>query len=167
MGTKEMKFTERLRQAANHAGVGPTQAAIADALGLNRQTVNRWFFGSAPTVETLMEIARKWNVSADWLATGDGEMIPPSPDGLSVEERELVRSYRSASPQVRKVLATMARAARKSVLFIVATIPPLLSPSNTEAGVLHNTFASTAAILHIGRKLLKLLHLSLCQRFAM
>lgn len=155
-------FRERLQQAAFFAGVGTTQASMANALGLNRQTINRWFLGGEPSAENLLDISRKWGVSAEWLQSGAGEMLPKpaTTDALNTEERELLRSYRSATPQTRQLLRTMARAARKSVIFLAATIPPLLSPSNAEAGVLHKHSALTAAVIHIGRKWLKFLQLS-------
>ena len=37
-----MTFYERLLLAATHAGVQPKQSAIAKALGIQRQKVNKW-----------------------------------------------------------------------------------------------------------------------------
>ena len=159
-------FRERLQQAAYFAGVGTTQASMANALGLNRQTINRWFLGGEPSAENLLDISRKWGVSAEWLQSGEGEMLPKpaTTDALNTEERELLRSYRSATPQTRQLLRTMARAARKSVIFLVATIPPLLSPPSAEAGALHNSFAPIQSTLHIVRKWLR--RLAFCPNFA-
>lgn len=129
-------FSERLLRAARYAGIPDTQAGIAKALGLKRQTVNHWFTSGEPTAENLLEIAAKLVVSAEWLRSGEGDMLPPPSSELPADERELLRSYRSATPQTRQILRTMAKAARKSVLFMVATIPPLLSPySDAEAGI--------------------------------
>lgn len=129
-------FSERLLQAARYAGIPDTQAGIAKALGLKRQTVNHWFTSGEPTAENLLDIAAKWSVSAEWLRSGDGDMLPPPSTDLPADERAFLRDYRSATPQTRQLLRTMARAARKSVLFIVATIPPLMSPySDAEAAL--------------------------------
>jgi transcriptional regulator with XRE-family HTH domain len=123
-------FLERLLQAAEFAGIGRTQSEIADALGINRQTVHRWFReGVEPSADNCFDIATKWGIDGRWLKKGEGEMLKPAGE-LPHDERELLRSYRSATPQTRQLLRKMARAATKSVLFIAATIPPLLSPAN-------------------------------------
>ena len=145
-------FSERLLQAARYAGIPDTQAGIAKALGLKRQTVNHWFTSGEPTAENLLEIAAKWAVSAEWLRSGEGDMLPPPSNELPPDERAFLRDYRSATPQTRQLLRTMARAARKSVIFLAATIPPLLSPSNAEAGnVLHYLACVLCKILRLRR----------------
>lgn len=130
-------FLERLVQAAEFAGVGATQAAIADTLGIKRQTVNRWFRdGIEPNSDNCFDIAAKFGVDGRWLKQGEGEMLPkPSPDGLTLEERDLIRNYRTATPQVRSVLRTMVRAARKSVVTIGAVLPPLLALPQAESAL--------------------------------
>lgn len=132
-------FRERLQQAANYAGVGDSQATIAASLGLNRQTIHRWFSGGEPNSEMLLHIARAWGVSAEWLQSGKGEMHAKPGDGLSAEERELVRHYRSASPQIRDVIRTMTRAVRKTMIAVaVVGVPPLMAPTDADADILHN-----------------------------
>jgi transcriptional regulator with XRE-family HTH domain len=131
-------FVERLVEAAKHAGIEPTQAGIAESLGLSKQTVWRWFReGIEPNAENCFEISHKWGVDAEWLKSGDGEMFPKLAAELPQDERDLLKDYRLAAPKVRKIIRGMARAARKSIVTIVATIPPLLAPSPTDAGVLH------------------------------
>jgi transcriptional regulator with XRE-family HTH domain len=135
-------FRGRLQQAAQHAGVGDSQATMAASLNLNRQTINRWFQGGEPNAEMLLHIARTWGVDAEWLKSGDGEMLPtPSPDDLPSDELELLRDYRKASQQTRQQIRTMVRALRKSVVLIAAGIPPLLLPAPTDAATLHNRFS--------------------------
>jgi transcriptional regulator with XRE-family HTH domain len=133
------EFKARLQEAAKYAGIEQHQAGIASSLNLSRQTVNRWFHGWEPNAKMLLHIARCWSVDAQWLKDGTGTMLQtPSPDGLSAEERDLVKDYRSATPKVREFIRTTARAVRKSVVMIAAVIPPLLVPSPTDARVLHN-----------------------------
>lgn len=148
-----MDFTERLKRAARHVGVGDSQSDIARALDVSRQRVNRWFrYGAEPDADQTLEIAKRWQIDVEWLKNGTGEMLPTPSDGLSAEERELVRNYRSATPQTRQVIATMARAVRKSVVAVVLAIPPLLSAPKAEAAPLFNI--NTSHITHWLRKLI-------------
>jgi len=132
-------FVERLQQAARLGGSGDSQADIARDLEVKRQTVNRWFVkGGEPDVDMTFHIAARYGVDAKWLKTGEGNMVPePSQDGLNTEEKDLIRCYRGATRQVREVIRTMARAARKvAVVVVAATIPPLVSlPQKAEAAV--------------------------------
>lgn len=129
-------FRERLQQAAYFAGVGTTQAAMANALGLNRQTINRWFLGGEPSAENLLDISKRWGVSAEWLQSGEGDMVAQPSEVLPADERELLRDYRKATPSTRQILRRMVKAGGKAVLFMVATIPPLMSPySDAEAAL--------------------------------
>lgn len=143
------EFLERLKAAARFAGVGETQTEIAFSLGLNRQTVNRWFHGSEPSADQTFNIAQRYGVDPQWLKTGVGEIRPPT-DGLASDERELVKNYRSATPQVRQVIRTMARAVRKSVVTVALAIPPLIAQKPADAATLHNLCAST---IHIVKQL--------------
>ena len=148
-------FADRLLQAARHAGIRDTQSAIATALGLKRQTVNYWFHGGEPTAENLLDIAGRWDVDPDWLQSGKGEMLPkPATENLSQDEMNLVKDYRMASPKVRQVISTMARAARKAVVAVTLAIPPLLAPQQSEAGgVLHKSFCTAGLNTHWRRLL--------------
>jgi len=166
------KFGERLLQAARHLGVGESQSEIAANLGLSKQTVHHWFTKGFPTVDNLALVERKWGVSGEWLRSGEGAMLPePSGDGLTAEERELVKDYRKASPKVRDVIRTMTRAVRKSMVTIAAAIPPLLA-SHGDA-ICHNvncgggSLARGASVIHIAcrRFLLGLLERRLVPAF--
>lgn len=143
-------FIDRLQRAAKFAGVGESQSEIADSLGLARQTVNRWFKGGEPNAEQTFGIARAWRVSPEWLKSGVGDMLPNPGDGLTLEERDLIRNYRSATPQVRQVISTMARAVRKTVVTLGMAIPPLLASDPTSASVLHKpNHNPSASLIHI------------------
>jgi len=133
-------FIERLQQAAKHAGVGESQAAISSSPGLARQPVTRWFMGGEPNAEQTFRIARAWGVDAEWLKSGVGTMLQPPSDGLSTEERDLIKNYRSATPSVRDVIRIMTRAARKSMVTVAMAIPPLMAPQPVDA--------ATSATLH-------------------
>lgn len=147
-------FTDRLQQAARFIGVSDRQAAIADALGLKKQTVNRWFMTNGePSAAILHDIAKKWNIDPYWLKSGTGTMLPvPSPDGLTAEERDLIKNYRMATPKVREVLQTMVKAARKSIIALSLAIPPYLCPQPADASTLHIKYS--ASVIRIGSRLL-------------
>lgn len=151
-------FIGRLLKAAEHNEVPPTQSDIARSLEMHRQTVNKWFVaGVPPSGETILHIARKWDVNPAWLETGEGPMLlEPTAGSLAPEERELLRNYRAASPKVRSVVRSMVRVARKSVVTIAVAIPPLMAPSPSEAAIQHNViFASVVNCLHIVRRWLR------------
>jgi DNA-binding XRE family transcriptional regulator len=131
-------FSERLLRGARYAGVGETQSEIAANLGVSRQTVNHWFRKGAPESENLALIEKRWGIDREWLRTGEGDMLTkPSPDGLSADERDLVKHYRSAPADRRPMILSVARAARKVVVTFAAVIPPLLASQDVDAGVLH------------------------------
>ena len=157
-------FLERLTAAARYKGVGARQTDIAASLGLSIQTVNQWFKrGYMPKRDLMLQIARTYEVDLEWLADGKGEMhqSPSAGEALTTDERDLVKSYRMASPKAREVISTMARAARKSIVTIAAVIPPLLGmPQAEAAGMRHNVFySSTVLNTHSRKWLLKIARL--------
>jgi transcriptional regulator with XRE-family HTH domain len=86
--TSSETFWERLRTAARYAGIDDKQSVIARALGLSRQTVNRWSKdGGMASAEILAIAARKWGVDPYWLATGQGQVVAGS---TSPEAQRLV-----------------------------------------------------------------------------
>lgn len=160
-------FLERLQQAARHNGVRERQTDIANSLGLPVQTVNQWFTkGYMPKRELIIRIAHVYGVGLEWLANGEGEMLPQPSESLPPDERELLRSYRSATPQTRQLLRSMARAARKSIVTIAAAIPPLLASPPSDAATLHNAFAPLQSVIHIVRQWFISLFKSPAARFA-
>jgi transcriptional regulator with XRE-family HTH domain len=51
---------------------GETQAQFAERLDTTQASISRYLNGRQPDRETLIKIARKTNVSLDWLLTGAG-----------------------------------------------------------------------------------------------
>ena len=141
-------FKGRLLDAAQWAGVGKSQATMAESLSLNRQTINRWLQGGEPNADMLLHIARTWGVDPQWLKSGNGDMLPkPSPEDLPADELDLLKDYRKASPSARQTIRTMVRALRKSVVTIAAVIPPLLAPTPADAAILHNHICNADAAI--------------------
>lgn len=65
---------ERIKELRTHLGL--TQQKFADKLGLKRQTIAAYEIGNIePSDSTLLLICKEFNISEDWLRTGQGEMI--------------------------------------------------------------------------------------------
>lgn len=53
-----------------------TQQALADAIGLKRNTIANYEIGNVePSDRTIADICREFDVNEDWLRTGEGEMF--------------------------------------------------------------------------------------------
>lgn len=83
-------FADRLRKALDRAGFvqgrGRT-SALADRYAVSRETARKWLTGLAlPELPRIIELAKEFGVSLEWLATGRG----PVPLGV----RESSSAYR-------------------------------------------------------------------------
>ena len=79
-----MELDEKLTQARKAAGL--TQADVAARLDVSRQAVSRWEGGqSKPSTERLLELARIYDVSLDWLCSDASE----ADDGALLHEKKL------------------------------------------------------------------------------
>lgn len=77
-----MTLVEKLTQARKAAGL--TQADVAARLNVSRQAVSRWEGGqSKPSTERLLELARIYDVSLDWLCSDASDA------GALVQEKNL------------------------------------------------------------------------------
>lgn len=57
-------------------GLGKTQQAFANAIGLKRNTIANYEIDQIqPSDRTIADICREFNVSENWLRTGEGEMF--------------------------------------------------------------------------------------------
>ncbi|MFP7723123.1 helix-turn-helix domain-containing protein [Lysobacter sp. A3-1-A15] len=65
---------QRIRLARRHAGL--SQAALANAVGVQRSAVSHWEAtpGKSPSASHLREAAMATGVQYEWLATGRGRM---------------------------------------------------------------------------------------------
>ena len=71
-----MEFQQRLYGLRKKAGL--SQEALADLLGVTRQAVQKWEAGaSRPDMDNLVSLARYFNVTLDYLVTGQ-ESAPPA-----------------------------------------------------------------------------------------
>ena len=77
-----MTLCEKLTRARKAAGL--TQADVAARLDVSRQAVSRWEGGqSKPSTERLLELARIYDVSLDWLCSDASDA------GALVQEKNL------------------------------------------------------------------------------
>lgn len=112
-------FAERLQLACSRAGVAEGRqriTAVAQHFGVSRETARLWFAGrTLPELSRLIEIAREYRCSLDWLAMGRhhenrsaGEFriaeSMPAYASLSAEEQAIIRALRTLSPRRREGL---------------------------------------------------------------
>ena len=69
-------MNERLKELRKSLGF--TQQAMADKLGIKRNTVATYEIGKAiPSDRTISDICREFHVNEEWLRSGTGEMFTP------------------------------------------------------------------------------------------
>lgn len=95
-----MSFKERLQRAAAHAKVDWSPTAIGQSLGLPKQTVARWMDKGEPSGKMLYLIADRWKVSARWLATNEGNMLPGE---AALAAREPAATYSAPSDRALEI----------------------------------------------------------------
>lgn len=67
---------ERIKELRKALGL--TQQKFADAIGVRQNTVAQYEMGRNPPNDTVITlICREFNVSEEWLRTGQGEMFKP------------------------------------------------------------------------------------------
>ena len=114
-------FGKRLRLVRERRGI--TQKDAAAAVGSTGQKLSHYETDYVqPDIETIRKLSILYNVSADYLL-GVVDHIQKSPaihddDGLSKDEREIIRLYQTASPETKfamKHLLQAAEAARPTL----------------------------------------------------
>lgn len=92
----------RIREARKHAGL--SQSQLAAKVGVTTASVGQWESRGQIAGKNLSKAARVMGVSADWILTGQGEMVPgsltfghkivlnPQPDGN--HSRNLIPEFR-------------------------------------------------------------------------
>ena len=76
--THVMELKDRLKQARKHAGL--TQTQLADAVGITQPSITDLERGKSQKTGYIAQIAKACRVSALWLASGEGEMVPSAYD---------------------------------------------------------------------------------------
>jgi hypothetical protein len=139
--TVETTFIDRLKQAALYRRLEWSPTAIGKALGLPKQTVHRWMQGSStPSPENVFLTADTWQISARWLATGEGSMMDTHASALNRQESEILAAYRGAPADGKSSLRTLARAVSRGALAVFLAIS-LWQPSPSHAAFSSNVGA--------------------------
>lgn len=66
---------ERIKYLRTHVLNLPTQQEFADAIGLSRGAIGNWEQGKGVKRDSIDMICRKFNVSMQWLRTGQGQVM--------------------------------------------------------------------------------------------
>ena len=110
-------FGKRLRYARERKSI--TQTDAANQIGSTSQKLSHYERDYVqPDIETIKRLSILYNISADYLlgicdivkspATGDD-------DGLSKDEREIIRLFQSATPETKAAMLHLLRAAEVPV----------------------------------------------------
>ena len=80
-----MEFQNRLYSLRKKSGL--SQEELAGLLGVTRQAVQKWESGaSRPDMDNLVSLARYFNVTLDWLVTGQEQEQAPAPSTVVIEK---------------------------------------------------------------------------------
>lgn len=106
---------------------GYSQAALAEALEVSRQSVSKWETdASVPELEKLMKMAKLFEVSLDELVTGEAPTPPEAPPPqVIVVEKERKRETRKTVGVVFLVLALFCLLSGNVILQILCALPLL------------------------------------------
>jgi transcriptional regulator with XRE-family HTH domain len=86
-----------------------TQHALAKAVGITQGSLTQLERGvsKAPAAETLVRLSRLFNVSPNWIISGEGAASPD--DALPPDELELLNLFRRLSPEGRRYVVERSR----------------------------------------------------------
>jgi len=86
---------------------GLSQEALADQLGVTRQSVSKWELGQAlPDTEKIVQISRLFGVSTDWLLLYEGPMLArPNKQALRFGMYLIVKDFNKSVDFYEKLLS--------------------------------------------------------------
>ena len=93
---EKAEFAERMNLIANKLGIPPKgqnrQLLFGKMFGVSQEAARKWLEGeSIPQVTKCIEIAKKADVSFEWLMTGRGEMILAYQPAQNTPEQHILR----------------------------------------------------------------------------
>ena len=125
---------------------GVTQQRLAELMGVKQEAVHHWLHrGSVPRSATLLKLCEFFNVTAEWLVTGEGDPNKPKADskgGTPARDR-WDEQLRRLPTDIRADLAILGEAAHKSsdtrqmLAHLARTFQPPHDPSPRYSNDLH------------------------------
>lgn len=82
------------------------RADLCRGTGIPEGTIRNWIKGKTPPIDSAVKVANFFNVSVDWLLTGNEAM---KPSFYSDEEQDLVNYYRMLNDRDREYLMFTAK----------------------------------------------------------
>lgn len=99
-------FTERIDSLLKENNL--CRADIERGTGINEGTIRGWYKGRVPSAETLLLVAQYFNVTVEWLLTGESDSQDKHPI-FSKEERELIEIFRHLDERDKNAVLTLAQ----------------------------------------------------------
>ncbi len=111
-----MTLGERIKKVRKALDL--TQQVFADKIGMKRNSIAQVESGRNTSDQTIIAICREFDVSEEWLRTGEGEMFTPSPSNaldalakeynLSQASYILIQRFLSLKPEAQQVFVDYA-----------------------------------------------------------
>ena len=100
-GGENMNIADRLKELRKKAGY--SQEQLAEMLNISRQAVSKWESAQGnPDIENLIKLTEIYNVSADYILSGqEKEEVPEPPEPKQTDKMQMY-------PEIRKALCIMA-----------------------------------------------------------
>lgn len=140
-----MLFSEKLVYLRKKSGL--TQEALAEALGVSRQSVSKWeAAGAMPEMAKIIEISKYFHVSTDFLLL---DSMDPSEDGADQPAEEALSSValEDADGYMNYLADRAPKVALAVSLFILSAIPPILADiADTDAAYTLGIIATLAVV---------------------
>jgi len=111
--TFNMPICERIENLCVNEGISITQ--LCEEVTGSRGNLSTWRKGNVRN-DYLIKIAKRFNVSTDYLLGETDKPLPIASEGLTSEEIEYIKLYRQASPEMQVAALAMLEAAEKARL---------------------------------------------------
>lgn len=101
-----MEFTDRIDSLLARDKI--RRADLVRFTGISEGTIRGWYKGQMPSAETLYKVAKYFNVTVEWLLTGnnpDGREIPQ----FTPDEMELIQIFRHLDERDKTTVLMLAK----------------------------------------------------------
>ena len=143
-----MLFSEKLVYLRKKSGL--TQEALAEALGVSRQSVSKWeAAGAMPEMAKIIEISKYFHVSTDFLLLDSMDI---SEDVTELPQEESLSSVplEDADGYLNFLAARAPKVALAVSLFILSAIPPILAGIAGSDGAYTLSIIATLGVVAVG-----------------